>query len=392
MPAILPQAHFTNIDSTDFTYNVANQYDTSDLDTTIENLRNMHQTVASNALSSSSSSNDNSTSSSDPSSSLPSLPYSHDEDDSHQLVQVDSQPFTTHEDYTTALKHVFTQMSATKGIAKHGERAIASIFKELKQLNEGVMKERPVIQPINFEELSDTDKNTALEAVNLIKEKRCGKIKARTCVNGPKQRKFINKDNNFSSPTALLESILMTLIIDAWEEHDVAVADIPGAYLHAEFPADKRVILKLKGVFVDIMVDVNPDFGQHIVYKWDRKGKEVKCLYVRVLRALYGCLESALLWYNLYSTTLKDMGFKLNPYDRYIANKVINVSQCTIVFYVDDNKFSHKDPNDVTKVLQDISKHFGELTISRGNKHDFLGMNFEIKNKKVYIDMKDQVQ
>ena len=85
------------------------------------------------------------------------------------------------------------------------------------------------------------------------------------------------------------------------------------------------------------------------------------------------------------------MGFEINPYDRYVANKIINGSQCTIVFYVDDNKISHKDPNVVIKVLQDISKHFGDLTISRGKKHDFLGMNVEIKDKKVYIDMKDQV-
>ena len=163
--------------------------------------------------------------------------------------------------------------------------------------------------------MSGTDKNTALEAVNLIKEKRCGKIKARICANGSKQRRFISKDHNFSSPTASLESILMTLVIDAWEDRDIVVANIPGAYLHAEFPTDKRIILKLKGVFVDIMVDVNPGFKHHIVYQCDRNEKEIKCLYVRVHRALYGYLESALLWYNLYSTTLKNMDFEINPYD-----------------------------------------------------------------------------
>ena len=32
---------------------------------------------------------------------------------------------------------------------------------------------------------------------------------------------------------------------------------IPGAYLHAQMPADKNVILKLRGRFVDIMCDIN---------------------------------------------------------------------------------------------------------------------------------------
>ena len=79
--------------------------------------------------------------------------------------------------YQTVEQHVFTQMSATQGIKKHGERAIAAIFKELKQLNDGVMPGKPVIVPIPFEELTDEDVRQALEAVNLIKEKRCGKLK-----------------------------------------------------------------------------------------------------------------------------------------------------------------------------------------------------------------------
>ena len=33
---------------------------------------------------------------------------------------------------------------------------------------------------------------------------------------------------------------------------------------------------------------------------------------MEALRAIYGCLESALLWYHLYSSTLQQMDFKLN--------------------------------------------------------------------------------
>ena len=52
----------------------------------------------------------------------------------------------------------------------------------------------------------------------------------------------------------------MTLLIDTKEGRDVAVADIPGAYLHASFPPEKRDILKLNGVFIDIICSVNPPF------------------------------------------------------------------------------------------------------------------------------------
>ena len=88
------------------------------------------------------------------------------------------------------------------------------------------------------------------------------------------------------------------------------------------------------------------------------------------------------------------MGFKLNPYDRCVANKTINGKQCTIAWYVDDNKLSHADPEVVSEVLREIKTHFGDLVVSRGDKHDLLGMTIEIDrvNKNVIIDMREQIQ
>ena len=224
---------------------------------------------------------------------------------------------------------VFTQMQASKGIKKYGQRAVAALFKELKQLDQGPMEGKPVVQGIDPSTLSELEKREALEAVNLIKEKSDRTLKGRTCGDGSKQRRFLKGDENYASPTATLESILITLVIDAYESRDIAIADIPGAYLHALWPEDKKVLLKLRGRFVDIMCEVNPEYKAFVVYEGK---KEQKVLYLHVLRALYGCLESALLWYNLYSKTLKDLGFEVNPYDKCVVNKMINGSQCTIVF------------------------------------------------------------
>ena len=60
---------------------------------------------------------------------------------------------------------------------------------------------------------------------------------------------------------------------------------------------------------------------------------------------------------------------------------MINDKQCTIVFYVDDNKISHVEKNAFTEVLKEMFGHFGDLTVSRGSKHDFVGMDIEIKTK-----------
>ena len=40
----------------------------------------------------------------------------------------------------------------------------------------------------------------------------------------------------------------------------MAIFDVPGAYLHAKFPDDKTVLMRLRDEFVDIMCDVNPEY------------------------------------------------------------------------------------------------------------------------------------
>jgi hypothetical protein len=52
-----------------------------------------------------------------------------------------------------------------------------------------------------------------------------------------------------------------------------------------------------------------------------------KVLYLRLQKALYGCVNSALLWYELFTGTLQGMGFELNPYNTCVANKTVDKKQ-----------------------------------------------------------------
>ena len=66
-----------------------------------------------------------------------------------------------------------------------------------------------------------------------------------------------------------------------------------------------------------------------------------------------------------------EKGFKLNPYDRYVKNKLVNGKQCTLVWYVDDNKVSQMEARVVEGLINNLKKHFGELLVTRGKKHIF---------------------
>ena len=85
------------------------------------------------------------------------------------------------------------------------------------------------------------------------------------------------------------------------------------------------------------------------------------------------------------------MGFKLSPYDPCVANKIINGSQSTICWYVDDNKISHKNSKVVNNIIKKLEQKYGKMTTTRESEHNFLGMGLKCKGKKVSINMKNIV-
>ena len=135
--------------------------------------------------------------------------------------------------------------------------------------------------------------------------KRCGKLKGRTCADGSTQRQHFSKEQT-SSPTVSTDALMLFIIIDAYEKRDVVTANVVGAYLNADMP--DFTVMKPTGDAFHIMCRVNPKYEEIVTMK---KGKKV--LYVQLLKVLYGCVQSALLWYNVFTNTLKEAGFVLKP-------------------------------------------------------------------------------
>ena len=75
--------------------------------------------------------------------------------------------------------HIMTQMTATAGIKKHGQAAVDALLQEFSQLDS-----KTVFEPLDAFTLTASQKRESLRAVNLIKEKRSGKLKGRTCADG----------------------------------------------------------------------------------------------------------------------------------------------------------------------------------------------------------------
>ena len=77
---------------------------------------------------------------------------------------------------------------------------------------------------------------------------------------------------------------------------------------------------------------------------------------MRLKNALYGALQTNLLLWKYLSGTLKDWGFELIPYDECVSNQYINVSQCTILWHVDDLNISHVEPKVIDNIINTLNK------------------------------------
>ena len=109
--------------------------------------------------------------------------------------------------------------------------------------------------------------------------------------------------------------------------------DIPNAFVQTSIPpGDEKVIMKIRGVLVDILYELAPEVYQAYVVR----GCKHKPLYVEMLKALYGMLVASLLYYKKFREDISTIGFEVNPYDVCVANRIIHDNQHTIVWHVDD--------------------------------------------------------
>lgn len=276
------------------------------------------------------------------------------------------------------------QMSMAAGLRLFGVDGELAVTKEMRQLHD-----RMVMKVQDAKELTPKQREDALAYLMFLKRKRSGKIKGRGCADGRKQREWTDKADS-SSPTIATAAVFLTIVIDALEGRDVAVVDIPGAFMQADM--DELVHVRFTGLMVDKLLEIDYEmYAPYIVYE----GK-VKCLYVELLKALYGTLRAARLFWEKLSSKLKEWGFITNPYDSCVVNKMINGKQCTIGWHVDDLKISHVDSAVVDHVIDLLDGEFGEeepLSKSRGKVHDYLGMILDFSvDGAVTVDMTDYVR
>ena len=99
---------------------------------------------------------------------------------------------------------------------------------------------------------------------------------------------------------------------------------------------DERIIMKIQGALIDILCNMSPEiYEPYVIFE---KNNGQKILYVRILKDLYRMLSASLLYYKKFRKDIESIGFEVNPYDAYVANRIINGKQHTVAWNVDDLK------------------------------------------------------
>ncbi len=102
-------------------------------------------------------------------------------------------------------------------------------------------------------------------------------------------------------------------------------------------------------------------------------------------RSLYGTLQGVLRFWEDLSYYLTGLRFKQNPYDWCVTNREIEGTQGTVLFYVDDIQLSHVNEEVSLNTVKDLAARYGkvkDLTVTRGDVHDFLGVTFDFSENK----------
>ena len=261
-------------------------------------------------------------------------------------------------------------MTVRNALDKLGEEAEHSIRKEMSM----VMIEKEAFKPIHTSSLTYEQKKTIIPSKMFLKEKYNAlgvfeKLKSRLVAGGHRQDRDVF--DSVSSATVGTSSVMMVSAIAAMEGRSAAVIDFPGAYLNSDLPANHPpVYMRLDKQLAKIACDLDNTYTQFI--------RDDGTVIVQLLKALYGCIQSSQVWYDLLTLRLGGIGYIKNAQDPCVFNKVNRKgNQVTIVIHVDDIMITTRGEDILTEEIKLISEKFGELTVSRGKKLNYLGMYFD---------------
>ena len=255
-------------------------------------------------------------------------------------------------------------ITVRQALRQFPEPARAAMRKEV-----STILRKGVTRPVAPASLSRAQRRGVIRSSMFLKEKfkstgEFDVLKARFVAGGHMQDRTIYSEGETSSPTVATTSAYMVMAIAAHEGRKVFTMDVGGAYLNADMKRD--VYMRVDPATAKIFLELDPTYSEGL----DTDGT----LLVKLEKALYGCIESSKLWYDVLSSELKKLGFKPNCRDLCVFNyDTPGGEQLTVAIYVDDLLCTCLDEGQLEWLAAKLTEAFKELTVHRGALHSYLG-------------------
>ena len=202
---------------------------------------------------------------------------------------------------STIDKHIFAVMTYSEALLIYGQEAVKEAgFTEIrncldKQVWECMLPSEKVSKPIPSK-MFLTPKMSPTGQFKLLKGRIVG--------GGHRQDHSLFTESEISSPTVSLTSVMIGAAIAAHKHQHIMTLDHKAAYLNAVMKGPEVIMLLTPDVS-SLLIEIDPSHAKYL-----RSDKKIA---VRLKKALYGCIQSAVLWYNELSSTIEGMGFTKNP-------------------------------------------------------------------------------
>jgi hypothetical protein len=246
-----------------------------------------------------------------------------------------------------------------------GDVGIESMNKELQN-----MLNLKVWKPVYSSTVPN--KKDIIRSRMFLRKKRNGTIKSRLVAGGHMQDKNLYTTSNTSSPTVSIDTLLMLLAIYGSNKSKIVTIDIVAAYLNCDII--KTVYMSLDKLMTSLIIKLDVSYLEYV----DHNG----CVTVLLLKALYGLIESAKLFYDHLSHSLIKLGFIRNCYDQCVWNRTGKTGkQLTICFHVDDLLCASIEQHDLDEFIQELKSMYVDITVNTGLKHDYLGIDVDFSEE-----------
>jgi hypothetical protein len=159
--------------------------------------------------------------------------------------------------------------------------------------------------------------------------------------------------------------------------YKVAKIDVKGAYIQTEITGSP-IYMKLDKRLTSMALEILPSLQKYVTAEGT--------LYTKLLKALYGCIQSGQLWYTKIKKVLRREGYIETPTDQCIFRKVSGLTLCILILYVDDILL-FADDTEINRVEEFMKKEFKWITVDKNNHQSYLGMNINVEKHCIKINM-----